>query len=160
MNIWNIPKSCLPLLYACAYTELRILCQASFDPNLLSTCTYNEHIMRTEIKSQLPLLTEVYVIINFFPCSTKCLEVHIPLEYLLEDPHDHLLVMYEAGLFFLAAKYRGRTCGWWLVANTPTTGSPSVFCSQKKEPWYEGFRCFSSTNSFFMHPSVNPCGKD
>jgi hypothetical protein len=28
-----------------------------------------------------------------------------------------------------------RTCGWWLVANTPTTGSPSVFCSQKKEPW-------------------------
>jgi hypothetical protein len=39
------------------------------------------------------------------------------------------------GFFFLAAKYGGRTCGWWLVANTPTRGFPSVFCSQKKEPW-------------------------
>jgi hypothetical protein len=40
-----------------------------------------------------------------------------------------------AGFFFLAVKYGGRTCGWWLVANIPTTGSPSVFCSQKKELW-------------------------
>jgi hypothetical protein len=43
----------------------------------------------------------------------------------------------EAGFFFLAAKYGGKTCDWWLVANTPTTGSPSIFCSQKKEPYSE-----------------------
>jgi hypothetical protein len=36
--------------------------------------------------------------------------------------------------FFLAAKYGGRTSSWWLVANTPTRGSPSIFCSKKKEP--------------------------
>jgi hypothetical protein len=41
----------------------------------------------------------------------------------------------DPGFSFLAAKYRGRTCGWWLVANTPTRGFPSVFCSQKREPW-------------------------
>jgi hypothetical protein len=35
----------------------------------------------------------------------------------------------------MAAKYGGRTSGWWLVANTPTRGSPSIFCSKKKEPW-------------------------
>jgi hypothetical protein len=47
--------------------------------------------------------------------------------------HSFYLHYLMAGFFFLAAKYGGRTCGWWLVANTPTTGSPSV-CSQKKEP--------------------------
>jgi hypothetical protein len=41
---------------------------------------------------------------------------------------------YIPGFSFLAAKYRGRTSGWWLGANTPTKGSPSVFCSQKREP--------------------------
>jgi hypothetical protein len=43
-----------------------------------------------------------------------------------------------AGFSFLAAKYGGRTSGWWLGANTPTRGSPSVFCSQKREPWSPG----------------------
>jgi hypothetical protein len=38
------------------------------------------------------------------------------------------------GFFFLAAKYGGRTCGWCICNQPPTTGSPSVFCSQKKEP--------------------------
>jgi hypothetical protein len=46
----------------------------------------------------------------------------------------HLLLHSYSGFFFLVAKYGGRTYGWWLVANTPTRGSPSIFCSQKKEP--------------------------
>jgi hypothetical protein len=49
-----------------------------------------------------------------------------------------------AGFSFLAAKYGGRTSSWWLVANTPTTGSPSVFCSQKKEPCVGAFELVSS----------------
>jgi hypothetical protein len=40
--------------------------------------------------------------------------------------------MFVAGFFFLAAKYRGRTCGWCICNQPPITSSPSVFCSQKK----------------------------
>jgi hypothetical protein len=39
------------------------------------------------------------------------------------------------GFFFLAAKYGGTTCGWCICNQPPTTSSPSIFCSQKKEPW-------------------------
>jgi hypothetical protein len=56
----------------------------------------------------------------------------------------------DSGFFFLAAKYGGRTYGWWLVANTPTTGSPSIFCSQKKEPCldYESCKCLDQIPIF------------
>jgi hypothetical protein len=47
------------------------------------------------------------------------------------------IVQFDAGFFFLAAKYGGRTCGWCICNQSPTTGSPSVFCSQKKEPWFD-----------------------
>jgi hypothetical protein len=42
------------------------------------------------------------------------------------------MMVSSPGLFFLAAKYGGRTCGWCICNQPPTTGSPSVFCSQKK----------------------------
>jgi hypothetical protein len=38
----------------------------------------------------------------------------------------------QARFFFQAAKYGGITCGWWFVANAPTTGSPSVFLQPEK----------------------------
>jgi hypothetical protein len=39
------------------------------------------------------------------------------------------------GFFFMTAKYGGRTYGWCIYNQPPITGSPSVFCSQKKESW-------------------------
>jgi hypothetical protein len=37
---------------------------------------------------------------------------------------------WQQGSFF----WLGRTCGWCICNQSPTTGSPSVFCSQKKKP--------------------------
>jgi hypothetical protein len=73
---------------------------------------------------------------NWKSMSTKkkirvCIHLGRDLGSLSDHPS-----LWGAGFFFLAAKYGGRTSGWWLVANTPTRGSPSVFCSHKKEPWW------------------------
>jgi hypothetical protein len=38
-----------------------------------------------------------------------------------------------------------------LVANTPTTGSPAVFCSQKKEPWsHDVFPSLTGMGQFYL----------
>jgi hypothetical protein len=63
----------------------------------------------------------------------------------------------KPGFFFLVAKYGGRTFGWWLVANTPTRGSPSVFCSQKKRTLNQAttpMRDAQTSTYSFLHATI------
>jgi hypothetical protein len=58
----------------------------------------------------------------------------------------------SSGFFFLAGKYGGKTSGWCICNQPPTTCSPSVFCSQKKEPCSSSPHQIPNSSSTILPP--------